>query len=239
MCKELSIQPSNQLSVKNKEDIGEFFKNFNLSSNAQEDSIHHFMSELIYNYQLQVNGETYYFEEIEFYYSAPNHKDEIAIKRKQKAGDIFFHGYGFDICFETTDNSHGGILVRSLYKEKPDEQNSYIVLGPFNCLIEVLKNIDSNKELKISINNKILKNEQPRLYCCSRKLGETSKSKVFYNKPYRIFTNRVLQTNESYSKTLQKALQIEPTQENIRVGKPLAEEKNKALISFIEGFESL
>lgn len=238
MCKELSSQPSNQLNSKNKEDIGKFFKNFKLSSSKQEDSIHYFMRELINNYQLEVNGNTYYFEEIEFYYFAPNHEDTIVIKRKQKAGDIFFHGYGFDICFETTENSYGGILVRSLYKEKTDEQSSYILLGPFNCLIEVLKNIDSNKELKISINNKILKNEQPRLYCSIRKLGKTSESKVFYNKPYRMFTNRVLQTKESYSKTLQRSLQIESTRENIRVGKPLAEEKNKALISFIEGFES-
>lgn len=202
MCKELSIHPSNQLRAQNKEDIGDFFKNFNLSSNAQEDSIHHFMSELINNYQLQVNGETYYFEEIEFYYYAPNHEDKPVIYRQQKAGDIFFHGYGFDICFETTENSYGGILVRSLYKQGEDEESSYLILGPKSCLTEVIRNLTATCELKLAIRKSQTPDRINHLFCGPRKLG-TIKNKHDYKEAlYRYFTHRILQTNDIYSKKM-------------------------------------
>lgn len=73
----------------------------------------------------------------------------------------------FYICF------HYNYIKGNLYK-----QDSCIVVEPFIYLIEVLRNIDLNKELKTLINNKILEIKQLQLYCCPRKLGKTLRRKV-------------------------------------------------------------
>lgn len=173
-----------------------------ISNPGEYASIESLMHDIINNYALLVNDQIYFFEEIEFYYYSPIHEDETVIYRQQKAGDIFFHTYGFDICFETTDDSYGGVLVRSLYKQGEDEEDSYLVLGPKNCLTEVIRNLTATSELKLAIHKSQTPNRINHLFCGPRKLGTINGEHDYREALYRYFTHRILQTNDIYSKKM-------------------------------------
>ena len=73
--------------------------------------IQNFMRELLQNYVLCVSGAEFAFAEIEAYFTGA---DRNTYKRTSRAGEIFFHNFGFDISFRSVPQSGGGILVRSL-----------------------------------------------------------------------------------------------------------------------------
>lgn len=91
--------------------------------------------DLFENYCINCNGKEYYFVEIEFYYWEKNKWNEkwnrVTYPRNgYKAGALFFHLSGFDICFESSYEKamFGGILIRSIMNE-----NKEIFAGPLNC----------------------------------------------------------------------------------------------------------
>lgn len=73
--------------------------------------IENFMRDLLQNYVLCVSGAEFAFAEIEAYFTGT---DRNTYKRISRAGEIFFHNFGFDISFRSVPQSGGGILVRSL-----------------------------------------------------------------------------------------------------------------------------
>nr|WP_315047834.1 hypothetical protein [uncultured Campylobacter sp.] len=73
--------------------------------------IENFMRDLLQNYVLCVSGVEFAFAEIEVYFTGA---DRNTYKRTSRAGEIFFHNFGFDISFRSVPQSGGGILVRSL-----------------------------------------------------------------------------------------------------------------------------
>ena len=73
--------------------------------------IENFMRDLLQNYVLCVSGAEFAFAEIEVYFTGA---DRNTYKRTSRAGEIFFHNFGFDISFRSVPQSGGGILVRSL-----------------------------------------------------------------------------------------------------------------------------
>ena len=73
--------------------------------------IENFMRDLLQNYVLCVSGAEFAFAEIEAYFTGA---DRNTYKRMSRAGEIFFHNFGFDISFRSVPQSGGGILVRSL-----------------------------------------------------------------------------------------------------------------------------
>lgn len=73
--------------------------------------IQNFMRDLLQNYVLCVSGAEFAFAEIEAYFTGA---DRNTYKRTSRAGEIFFHNFGFDISFRSIPQSGGGILVRSL-----------------------------------------------------------------------------------------------------------------------------
>ena len=73
--------------------------------------IENFMRDLLQNYVLCVSGAEFSFAEIEAYFTGA---DRNTYKRTSRAGEIFFHNFGFDISFRSVPQSGGGILVRSL-----------------------------------------------------------------------------------------------------------------------------
>lgn len=73
--------------------------------------IENFMRDLLQNYVLCVSGAEFAFAEIEAYFTGA---DRNTYKRTSRAGEIFFHNFGFDISFRSAPQSGGGILVRSL-----------------------------------------------------------------------------------------------------------------------------
>ena len=73
--------------------------------------IQNFMRDLLQDYVLCVSGAEFAFAEIEAYFTGA---DRNTYKRTSRAGEIFFHNFGFDISFRSVPQSGGGILVRSL-----------------------------------------------------------------------------------------------------------------------------
>lgn len=73
--------------------------------------IQNFMRDLLQDYVLCVSGAEFAFAEIEAYFTGA---DRNTYKRTSRAGEIFFHNFGFDISFRSIPQSGGGILVRSL-----------------------------------------------------------------------------------------------------------------------------
>ena len=63
-------------------------------------------------------------------------------KRDCKAGQLFWHYSGVDICFSTLDNqqSYGGILIRSMLKEVKEggEVRYELMTGPMRCANELI-----------------------------------------------------------------------------------------------------
>lgn len=96
---------------------------------------------LFSKYCINCNGTEYYFAEIEFYYWKFDWKEKewtkVTYARNSKAGDLFFHLSGIDICFESNcmedKPKFGGILIRAVMNE-----NNKITAGPLNCKDEIL-----------------------------------------------------------------------------------------------------
>ena len=104
------------------------------------------------------DGTKYYLTEIEFYYKNEKAKEIViktytdaqgkekkvessfyscTYKRKREAGLLFWHYSGIDICFESTENNYGGILIRSLIKIVNGGQPE-LIAGPLRCANELM-----------------------------------------------------------------------------------------------------
>ena len=113
----------------------DLFSSLNPNEATQEE-IEKFMQGLLENYVLEVTCEKFAFAEIEIYTSA----DKNTYKRVSSAGDIFFHNFGFDICFESSKDDYGGVLVRSLWPLGKAEP----IVGPCRCVNAILNIHEQN-----------------------------------------------------------------------------------------------
>lgn len=102
--------------------------------------------ELIYNFCIDCGTKKYRFAEIEFYYYNGNKSqfreewnEKTYARNNKKAGDLFFHYSGVDICFKSDfkERTFGGILIRSLV-EKMDNGKERYITGPLLCVNEIL-----------------------------------------------------------------------------------------------------
>ena len=110
--------------------------------------------ELFNNYYIKCKDKKYYLAEIEIYYfkeGCLNDKwNEVTYPRMgYRAGSLFYHLSGMDICFESNLEKRngvlygkgGGILIRSIV----DEKNNLIV-GPLTC-VNVMLNSCKDREM--------------------------------------------------------------------------------------------
>lgn len=125
----------------------EYFSNLDPNKASQKE-IENFMRSLLQDYALEVAGVKFAFAEIETYTNA----DKNTYKRTSSAGDIFFHNFGFDICFNSSEEAYGGVLVRSLWPLEGAEP----IAGPRRCA------------------NAILNISEPNLSFCLLETGENS-----------------------------------------------------------------
>lgn len=85
----------------------------------------------------------YTIEEIEFYYFKNGCLDEpiysCSYPRNRKACDFFWHYSGIDICFESTEDSFGGVLIRALRKivMKDGVESEELIGGPMRCALDL------------------------------------------------------------------------------------------------------
>ena len=107
-------------------------------------------NDIIKKYCIVCGDKKYRFAEIEFYYYDKNNKlfDEEWNHRtyprtEKKAGELFFHYSGVDICFDSSFEKgyFGGILIRSLF----DEEENHYITGPLLCANEILNACSSKK----------------------------------------------------------------------------------------------
>lgn len=119
----------------------EYFSNLDPNKATQEE-IENFMRGLLQDYALEVAGVKFAFAEIETYTSA----DKNTYKRTSRAGDIFFHNFGFDICFECSQKAWGGVLVRSLWPLEGAEP----IVGPLRCANAILNISEQNLSFCLS-----------------------------------------------------------------------------------------
>lgn len=129
-------------TLKEKLKIDSLLKEQNLDNALKE------LAETLMNDYCVYNGYHQYRPiEIEFYiYDKKNHPDRNVYLRDKKAGELFFHYSGMDICFESLlpanpssdeDVRFGGILIRALERDSDDKQ---LFGGPLICVNEVLNN---------------------------------------------------------------------------------------------------
>ena len=89
--------------------------------------------------------------EIEFYiYDKEEHPDiHVYPRDNKKAGDLFFHLSGMDICFESSieDGRFGGIPIRALERVKDGE--TIRIGGPLTCVNEVLNTAKSHTGIQV------------------------------------------------------------------------------------------
>lgn len=81
---------------------------------------------LLNNFVIKRGEKEYRFVEIEFYHNKTDDEGKkITYKRGYtKSCDFFFHSSGVDLCFESSPDSYGGILIRSM------ECNGEFIYGP-------------------------------------------------------------------------------------------------------------
>lgn len=171
------------------------------NSSIDDTAVDTLMCSMINDYVLKVNDDTYDFCEIELYYKSPTHNDCSVLKRKKEAGDIFFHRYGMDICFNSNGtDKYGGILIRSLKKD-----DDYI-FGPLTCAHTILN--DHQPTIRISIQEKRPKNQEKA--CKTTRVKATCEKDKNYNQAlYRYVTKdacTAIQNDNKYSKKVQEKI---------------------------------
>lgn len=126
-------------------------KIFEIDEHQLESSFEKIAHCLFKDYQINANESIYRFLEIEFYYHSENKPDPHTYKAtKQKTyGHWYFHYSGIDITFGS-ENSYGGILIRSIGKVNPEKPVEFEpICGPLRVKNEILNNFglitDKNK----------------------------------------------------------------------------------------------
>lgn len=106
-------------------------------------------SKLFNDYGIRCGDSIFRFAEIEFYYYRKENGSDCNLDanwnmetypRIKKAGELFFHLSGADICFESSHTldgkdfgMFGGILIRSIF-----DNNNKVIAGPMTCVNSIL-----------------------------------------------------------------------------------------------------
>ncbi len=153
------------------------------------------------------NGQYHYRPiEIEFYiYDKDKHADEHVYYRNKKAGELFFHYSGMDICFESSspqpnngnkDVRFGGILIRALERIESDNQ---LFGGPLVCMCEIINTATE----KCKVKKKPI-SESKNIDTFGQRVGIKAKNEkdTFYNKKYRFVRQDIVEKVQQKNKKL-------------------------------------
>lgn len=154
----------------------------NLKINNQDipGSFDRIAKELMLDYALFVNDVEFRFTEIEFYYFHYGiHEDKYTHKHDRDGGEWRFHNQGFDLTFQSDDQSDGGILIRGLKKVGGDNVN-----GPRKVIMEIFKAFGKATNESTIVLNPASK-RLVDVYKCFRHLPNNVQHKDFHDRPYR------------------------------------------------------
>lgn len=155
---------------------------------------------LINNFYIKCDNKNYYFAEIEFYYYDRDFynqewNEKTYPRTNKKAGQLFFHYSGVDICFDSEfdKGKFGGILIRSLY----DETTKRFIMGPLLCVNEMLNACSGKNVMPQIINN-------DKINMCE--IGKTERYGIRYTnenpqgEPLCFYDKRLLDENNRKNK---------------------------------------
>jgi len=136
--------------------------------------------ELFSGYYIKCGSKNFLLAEIEFYYYKEGELEEpwndvTYCRENYKAGELFYHLSGVDICFDSCltkcgkkkKGEGGGILIRSLY----DEDSKRVIVGPLTCVNTMLNACDNAELPKMKTLDKRKNIDDPQ--STYRFLGET------------------------------------------------------------------
>lgn len=92
---------------------------------------------LFKDFHIEKGGVRYDFLEVEFYSSLIDSSAKETYPRICEAGDFFPHYSGVDIAFKSDEHLYGGVLIRSLLKDKNE-----VIAGPLRCFCELCKGMN-------------------------------------------------------------------------------------------------
>lgn len=135
--------------------------------------------ELFNNYCIKCKDSKFFFAEIEFYYYEKGRWEKewnkVTYARKgYKAGELFYHLSGIDICFESHYGDDyakfGGILIRAIKNEE-----GFVIAGPLNCKDEILNACKCGEMAQLELSS--LKHNILQLKSTYRALGKDDMDK--------------------------------------------------------------
>ena len=127
---------------------------------CSEDKLENIFAEiadiLLFHAEINIGeGISYTIEEIEFYYfknrcfNGPIYS--CTYPRNCKPSDFFFHYSGVDICFQSTEESFGGVLIRSIKRVRDSKKE--LIGGPMRCAMELLNTcIQTGNTMELIVN---------------------------------------------------------------------------------------
>lgn len=180
---------------------------YQLDTNSSVSSIESTFSKiaeiLLLHSKISIGDKIYTIEEIEFYYfkngclNGPIYN--CTYPRDCRACDFFFHYSGVDICFESTEDSFGGVLIRSL--KKKEDKNYVLIGGPLRCANELANtSIQEGKKIELIVDNHYKKDSiiERTIRQGIKADYETKDKKVF---PKVRFCYYIKQKNKDWSRT--------------------------------------
>ena len=169
---------------------------FEINDQSIETSFDILAKELLTNHILDVNGQTFEFTEIEFYYYKKGVHEDISVHpHKRDAGEWRAHRSGLDITFAGNDTQDGGILIRGIKCG-----NNYIN-GPLRVLRFIFQNMGSVNTIgSIQLKKKVSSNKTLPIFKTTRHGLGKSVEKNFKLKLYRYFVDLDNWNNKHVSK---------------------------------------
>jgi hypothetical protein len=152
---------------------------------------------LLFKSYIKAKDGNYRMLEIEFYFKNINHKDEVTIIRKEKAGMWWLHDWGVDLTFMSEGKDYcGGILIRSIAKiNDKNEMQEPMICGPRNCCWELFYScaLEKDSAPQIIVGNKRMSGAMKRK---KRILSEKSKKE---DGDYRFYVEELdIEPNTKY-----------------------------------------
>ena len=156
------------------------------------DQIDPFMTNLMEQYTIHANGNAYQLLETELYYHTEKtntkHADTSVFERNTKAQQFFFHAYGIDICFQTSNDekTYGGVLIRSIKNVK----TGGTFCGPVNCHDEILRNMQFDGD-ETFLRLRLVKSHTPQKLDLMKTPRIKGEKDDFDGKPYRYISKEL------------------------------------------------
>lgn len=158
---------------------------------------------MINKYELKINGKVFQFIDVEFYFFCKVHKDGFTMNHIRNIGELEAHRYGIDISIGNSENSYGGILIKSLLDKTKIISKSQIKNELINNFLIRQNEITINKKQN-STEIKLIQTERENLGKID--IGK-NRTQEFKQEKYRyvVFDKEIIQKYKGKESLLRKS----------------------------------